>query len=319
MKSKTFLGGFVLLFVLIINAQAWNGTGHMVVAELAWRKLSSGERKAVSELLRQHPHYAELLNIDIPKNADPDEWIFLRAATWPDMVRPARPGSPPKPQHITAYHRPDWHYINIPFVAVADKGSIHESDHPPKATNVLERLPVLEATLRSKQAPASDRAVALCWYLHLMGDMHQPLHCSAWFSAEFPQGDLGGNSVAIQPQRAPVRLHSFWDDLLGTGESYTFIDHVADTIEANPLLEKSKLKELKSHKTYQAWGNESADFAEAFAYLDGHLRHARWNDDIKAADVPDSDPSYISNAQTVAQRRVAVAGVRLGQKLKSIF
>ncbi len=319
MKFKSLLGGVFFLLVIITEAQAWNGTGHMVVAELAWRKLSSGERKSVSELLKQHPHYAELLNVERPRNADPDEWVFLRAATWPDMVRPGRPGGPAKPQSITMYHRADWHYINIPFVAAEDKATIHEADHPPKATNILERLPIIEATLRSKQATPSDRAVALCWYLHLLGDMHQPLHCSAWFSPEFPQGDLGGNSVAIQPQNSAVKLHAFWDDLLGTGESYTFIDHVADTIEANPLLEKSKLKELKAHKSYKTWGAESADFAEAFAYLDGHLRHAKWNEDIKAADVPDLNLSYASNAQTVAQRRVAAAGIRLGQKLKSIF
>ncbi len=319
MKLKMLLGGIIFSLLNIINVQAWNSTGHMIVAELAWRKLSSGERKAVSDLLKQHPHYAELLNQEIPHNADRDEWVFLRAATWPDMVRPARPGSPPKPEHITAYHRSDWHYINIPSIASSNLATIHLADHPPKATNVLERLPILEGTLRDKTASASDRAVALCWYLHLMGDMHQPLHCSAWFSQEFPQGDMGGNSVAIQPQSAPVKLHAFWDDLLGTGESYTFIDHVSDTIETNPLLQKSKLKELKSHKTYQTWADESADFAESFAYLQGSLRHAKWHDGVNASEVPDLNLSYENNAQSVAQRRVAVAGVRLGQKLKSIF
>ncbi|MDB6025075.1 MAG: hypothetical protein JWM68_1298 [Verrucomicrobiales bacterium] len=318
MNSTLRLAGLALLFFFTINARAWNGTGHMTVAELAWRKMSSCERKAVSQLLRQHPHYAELLNTNVPKNVERDEWVFLRAATWPDMIRPSR-GTTPKPEHITSYHRSEWHYVNLPYVAPWDRNVVDAAAHQPKETNIIERLGVLEGVLKSKETAASERAVALSWYLHLMGDLHQPLHAVAWFSPEFPTGDMGGNSVAIKPQSMPVRLHSFWDDLLGTGESYTFIDHVADTIEANPLLEKGKLKELKAHRTYQAWGEESADFAEAFAYLDGRVRHAVYRDSLSAEDVPDLNLSYEANAQSVAQRRVAVAGVRLGQKLKSIF
>src|SRR4051794_23019276 len=90
MKSKLTLAGIVLLLSFTINLHAWNGTGHMTVAELAWRKMSGSERKAVSELLRQHPHYAELLNTNVPARVDRDEWVFLRAATWPDMIRPGR-------------------------------------------------------------------------------------------------------------------------------------------------------------------------------------------------------------------------------------
>ena len=318
MKFTLRLAGFALLFLFNLNLFAWNGTGHMTVAELAWRKLSSGERKTVSQLLQAHPHYAELLNTNVPRNVERDEWVFLQAATWPDMVRPSR-GATPKPEHITVYHRSEWHYVNLPFVAAWDRATIDPSAHQPKTTNIIERLGVLEKILKTKETPAPDRAVALCWYLHLMGDLHQPLHAVAWFSPEFPTGDMGGNLVAIKPQSMPVRLHSFWDDLLGTGESYTFIDHTAVMIEANPLLEKAKLKELKAHRTYRTWAEESADYAEAFAYLDGQLRHAVYRDTTSAADVPDLNLGYEANAHSVAQRRVAAAGVRLGQKLKAIF
>jgi len=45
---------------------AWNHTGHKVVAELTWRNLSPAKRKAASELLKQHPHYALLLATNVP-------------------------------------------------------------------------------------------------------------------------------------------------------------------------------------------------------------------------------------------------------------
>jgi hypothetical protein len=154
-----------------------------------------------------------------------------------------------------------------------------------------------------------------------MGDVHQPLHCASWFSPEFPgnKGDSGGNAVAIKPHSAPVKLHAFWDEQLGGGESYTFIDQVADTIETNPVLAKAKLKELKNHKTYQSWADESFTYAGTFAYLDGNLKHATYQEHISAADVPDLNSNYEDNARTLAQRRIAAAGIRLGRKLKQIF
>src|SRR4051812_8814264 len=110
----------LLLVFLSAPARAWNNAGHMAVAELAWRQLSPTERTAVTLLLREHPHYALLLATNLPTDApDTNQWIFLRAATWPDMVRPARSGSPPKPQEITEYHRADWHYTNAAFVVAA--------------------------------------------------------------------------------------------------------------------------------------------------------------------------------------------------------
>src|SRR5688572_21466169 len=312
MKRTLLLLSLSLSF-LPLPAAAWNDSGHMIVSELAWRRLSSTERNKISTLLQQHPHYAELLNTNIPANVDAKEWIFLKASTWSDMVRPGTN----KPPHIVAHHRGEWHYINLPFVAPPHVGSVQPT--PPKLTNAVERLALKEAELRSSAVPASTRAVALCWYLHLMGDLHQPLHAVAWFSPTFndPDGDRGGNEVAVQPQTAPKRLHTFWDDLLGTGKTYTFIDLVADGI--TQTWPSSKLQKEWKHKTYLEWAEESKDAAIAFAYLDGQVPHARWRNNITAADVPDLATGYEANAQMIARRRAAAAGVRLANKLKEIF
>src|SRR5262245_33359280 len=97
----------ILLTALgLTPAFAWNHTGHKVVAELTWRALSPANRKALGELLKQHPHYALLLATNVPTGRDTSEWAFLNAAVWPDMVRPG----PDKPTEITKYHRAPWHY-----------------------------------------------------------------------------------------------------------------------------------------------------------------------------------------------------------------
>lgn len=316
---------FGLLIVLNFTAPsvlAWNDTGHMIVAELAWRKLSSGERNAVTVLLKQHPHYALLLATNLPaKAADTNEWIFLRAATWPDMVRPSRDAAHPKPQSITDFHHADWHYTNAAFIAPADAATIH----PPAQGEgrILEAIASQLAILKGNTNPAPDRAVALCWLLHLYGDLHQPLHCVAWFSPEFPQGDRGGNSVAIRPQGSAMVLHAYWDDALGTGESPLFIEHTADTISDDPAHTSTRLKKDLAHTTIPQWAEESIDTAEAFSYLEGKLNHAKISGGnlgaLLDASVPALNTGYETTAQAIARRRAALAGLRLGAKLKALF
>ena len=118
---------WVLVFVWVVMtwspppARAWNETGHMIVAEIAWRQLNERQRQQVGELLAQHPHYQKLLlarKPDASLRVSDAEWAFLRSSVWPDLVRPARPGMEGelyKTRDITDYHRGPWHYTSIPW------------------------------------------------------------------------------------------------------------------------------------------------------------------------------------------------------------
>src|SRR5262247_1864204 len=119
-----FFISLILVCSTVFPALAWNHTGHMIVSELTWRDLGASKREAISNLLKQHPHYALLLATNVPPGVDTNEWVFLRASVWPDMVRPARSGGHEKPEDITKYHRSQWHYINIPYVLPADASHI---------------------------------------------------------------------------------------------------------------------------------------------------------------------------------------------------
>src|SRR5262245_29362565 len=88
---------------LYSKANAWNNVGHRAIAELVWRRMDATQRNAASKLLRQHPHYKEILLQNAPRGVPRDEWAFLTAAVWPDMVRPAKPGQTPKPGSVTKY------------------------------------------------------------------------------------------------------------------------------------------------------------------------------------------------------------------------
>jgi hypothetical protein len=309
--------------LLALPACAWNHTGHKVVAELCWRGLSSGERKAAGTLLKQHPHYALLLATNIPPGVSPDEWAFLNAAVWPDMVRPARGEDREKPVEITKYHRSPWHYINIPYVWPPDAAKISASSFTIPETNILWALSNQLHLLRDPKASAPDRAVSLCWVLHLVGDLHQPLHAATMLSEKFPRGDMGGNSVGIHDGHAPLNLHSFWDQILGDCDTYDGISLLADSIGSASEYQPKGIAEYKHNKTIRSWADESFAAAGAFAYDEGHLQFVEARDaqsgKIAAADVPHLRPTYILNADDVSRRRISLAGKRLADLLKPIF
>jgi hypothetical protein len=318
-RTLTLLAG--VLFVL--PAFAWNHTGHKVVAELCWRGLSSGERKAACSLLKQHPHYGLLLATNVPAGVDTNEWAFLNAAVWPDMVRPARGEDREKSAEITKYHRSPWHYINIPYVWPSDAAKISVASFTIPTTNILWALSNQLQVLRDAKASGADRAVSLCWVLHLVGDLHQPLHAATMLSEKFPHGDMGGNSIGVHDGHAPLNLHSFWDQILGDFDSYEGIGLLSDTIGTASEYRPKRMLEYKHDKTIRSWADESFVAAAAFAYDEGHLRFIENRDaqsgKVPAADVPRLKPSYILNANDVSRRRISLAGRRLADMLKPIF
>ena len=77
-------------------------------------------------------------------------------------------------------------------------------------SNVVIGIDYNAAVLSNASAPAPARAIALCWVLHLVGDIHQPLHTGSLYTASlFETGDRGGNAIRIDDSN----LHSCWERL----------------------------------------------------------------------------------------------------------
>ena len=96
------LAGLTLLGFATPHVSAWNGTGHMVVAEIAYNNLSPKTKAAVDALLSQHRDYALWISEMPAGYTDKPRWAFMKAATWPDDIRK------------TPDDRPLWHYIDLP-------------------------------------------------------------------------------------------------------------------------------------------------------------------------------------------------------------
>lgn len=305
---RKLLPALLLFLFWITPCLAWNDKGHMVIARLAWQELTPAERSKVYQILQRHPHFAEFHKEKKPDGYTEEEWVFLRAATWSDWVRGG-------PAERRKYHMGPAHYINLAIIA---PGYVFNPPSPAQQ-NVLTQLAA--SKLIARNGNQEDRAVHLCWVFHLVGDLHQPLHCVTFYSPRFPKGDRGGNLARAKiPNRGSIQLHSFWDDLLGSGTSVSSIGSAV--LEAEKMYqEKTELinKELTQHKKPEDWVREGYEMARRFAYLDGKLNPANEDDKPKEADLPVLPDDYAKNAGMVARYAVAKAGKRLAAEIREII
>src|SRR5262249_37294414 len=123
---------------------------------------------------------------------------------------------------------------------------------PIPTPNAQERIALFRGVLASGSADAL-KSYDLVWLLHLVGDVHQPLHCSTRVSSTHRDGDSGGNDVHLSG--TPSELHAFWDDLFG---------HGADPQSAlQPALKAAK-KLAAADSTLAAIADEKIWVAESF-------------------------------------------------------
>jgi hypothetical protein len=334
-RSAAFLVLFGLLLPACSPAFAWNSVGHMAVARLAYERLDDGQKARAVKLLQQHPHYEAFLAKNRPDGVDPGEWAFLRASTWPDWVRPRRPVDP-RGDDVTRYNMPADHYINEPFVLPGDQALFAGRDLRPNPDkrNVLKALEQRSKELAAAETSDSDKAVALCWLLHLIGDVHQPLHCTALFAAQFPgeDGDMGGNLFAIKVGGEVIKLHLFWDNLPGLDPNY-LVDspenaaivysrakEAAERLH-DPRYARTEFKEeLTAHTDFPSWVQEGLERAKAVVYQNGALKGAKvgLNGHLPAK-APEPAPEYETQAREEAWRRMALAAYRMEDKLKALL
>jgi S1/P1 Nuclease len=320
-----FLCAIMVLVFGVSPCFAWNETGHMSVALLAWQKMDAPTRQRVGEILKHHPHYKIYLNADVPDGVSADEWAFLRAAAWPDWIRPAYPGEHYKPESITKYHHGPWHYIDGNYVVPSNQGEIKLPPEPStmptdQPTNAVQAMDHAIAVIVDPDSRDEDKAVSLAWLEHLVGDIHQPLHAASEFSTRFPDGDKGGNSQGILVDGRVMNLHAYWDALLGTDSSYPNLVKVADKVNADPAAQASQLPQLQENRTPDAWANESFALAVKYAYLDGKLQTVVYHrGGMDESTVPALPPGYDKAAHDLALKRAALAGDRLSELLGELL
>jgi len=319
---RIVFGLLALALALPRPALAWNDTGHRLIAEIAWAEMTPAARARFAEMLRQHPRYQEDLLADVPDGmagADRDRYAFGLAAAWPDTVR-----SLANPMHA-AFSHPGWHYIDIPYCLGGQAASFPPADMNPGPKNLLEALALNMAMIKDATAAGRDRAVALCWVLHLCGDVHQPLHAVEMFSPRFPKGDQGGNAIIVLRNPpypdSQINLHALWDQLPGLYKDEGAIRDLALGLLSDPRYGRGALKDLLAVTDPAAWAKESHDLAVKVAYENGELPgivDAPAAGEAAQQQVPGLTAAYLKLAEETAMERVVVAGYRTADLLNGM-
>jgi hypothetical protein len=171
--------------ILSTPAMAWGNLGHRTVGAIAMANVKPSTRAAIRALLR---HQGE---IDTPQCR---MGTLEDAATWPDCI---------KGERWRFAYTSSWHYHDQPVCGTFDlKANCRDGNC---ATAQIDRN--LRLLTDRKLAPVL-RLEALSFVVHLVGDVHQPLHIGE-------NEDMGANAVKADYGIAPARnLHSVWDGVL---------------------------------------------------------------------------------------------------------
>lgn len=268
-NSKVCFG--IGLLLLSGSVFSWNATGHRLVAQIAYDQLTSNSKQIFNNY-----------NHALDKVYKSQSWI--NSAVWLDKLR---------------YQDIQWfapmHYVDLPFSQDGMPEII------PQEVNAIWAINKSVSLLLNNYATSFDKGVALRILLHVVGDIHQPLHAITRINAEFPKGDRGGNLVLMPGNPIANNLHSYWDK--GGGflvmKKQTKNKHAIKSL-ATQIERRWPCTSFDLTQTPTQWADESYRIAIKKVYS-----------------VP-IDNQYQKSAQKISEKRIALAGCRLGALLNDI-
>jgi hypothetical protein len=159
------------LALLPAPACAWGKTGHRVIGALADRMIGPRARHEVRAILGVES--------------------LAEASTWPDFEHS-------NPDTFWQKEAGPYHYVTVPV------GKTYAEVGAPPEGDAVTALTKFAATVRDRKAPLAERQLALRFIVHIVGDLHQPLHAGNGT-------DRGGNDIKVTFNRELTNLHAVWD------------------------------------------------------------------------------------------------------------
>lgn len=272
-RTIPFILTFCLAVVLASPAHGWSSHGHRVVGHLADFELTEAAREAVLDLLEAGESLGSV-------------------GPWADWVREEREETAPL------------HYINGP----TDCLYLSESDYALPQGNVYSAVLGYAEQLANPELPRSQRAEALKFLVHFIGDLHQPLHTG------FAE-DRGGNAVAVVYRDEVISLHRYWDRYILDRHTRRF-DPRAFAGYLQARFSDDERRRWAAVDNPRDWVIESRGYI--FAGLYGMPRTDAGIDDAEGP-MPVLDEAYRAVWLPVAEHQLARAGTRLAAMLNTIF
>ena len=280
-KSNCVLPIMALVPALPSLASAWAPQGHRTVGAIADQLLTARTRAAVAVLLQD----------DRDKFGAPSGRSTLEeVSVWADEVR-----------GTSASHE-RWHYDDVPVC-----GAVEKQRYCPDGQCNSEQIKRLTRVLADPRAPAPERNEALKWLVHLVADLHQPLHAA-------DNHDRGGTQVPVALQGVHTRgrenLHRAWDgDLARLALGGKTRQQPPRNIPALAQ-EAQRLVAQAGQGGPDSWARESNNLARNVAYHYPGFACGRLPPGIVVLDL-----DYQSQGEALVRERLLLAGARLANLL----
>jgi hypothetical protein len=252
MKKILLIGIFSFL---TLGASAWGVTGHRVTGWIAEHYLNKNAKKQLDRIL-----HGQSLAI---------------ASTWMDEIR----------SDSLYDYTADWHWVTI------QDGETYSQSIKNKNGDVVQTIERIIADLKAKKLNAKDEQEAVKMLIHLIGDIHQPLHVGGG-------NDRGGNDVKVTWFKTDSNLHRVWDsDMIDdTRLSYT------EFAQSLALPDATRLAAIQKSKVND-WVVESMSYRkQVYDYGNGKLGY-----------------QYAYRNMSLVRDRLLLAGIRIASVLNDIY
>ncbi|RFZ92757.1 S1/P1 Nuclease [Mucilaginibacter conchicola] len=184
---KRIVLGLAIMY-LPLQSMAWGTNGHRICGQIADSYLTPKARKAIQAILG-------------------DESIAI-TSNWADFIK-----SDPKYNYLY-----NWHFINMEKEMTGSELQEHLKNDT--TTDAYTKLNYLVAELKKKNISKADKLLALRMVIHIVEDIHQPMHTGHF-------ADKGGNDIKLTWFNNQTNLHSIWDSQLIDFQQLSFTEYVA--------------------------------------------------------------------------------------------
>ena len=244
----------ICLTVFATKSMAFGRTGHRVVAEIASRNMLPSALKEANRLLEGRS--------------------LAMVANWADEIRDLKEWK----------HTFWWHFVNVDNLQKYKTASKNPNG------DIYQSIIKFQKVLKTSKSD-DEKKVALKWLIHLVGDLHQPLHVGK-------SDDRGGNKIQVNWMGLPTNLHRVWDEHLILEQELSFT-------EMSDFLNYYKPAEVRKWQTDEVmvWLQESYDLREV-AYKLGNRSLSY---------------EYYGRCVPIINLRVRQAGIRLAAVLNRLL
>ncbi len=293
----------ILLCILLVSpVLGWFDVPHLLTARIAYDELmEKGHENLIEKAEKFMWAFARYTRLE-------GDHKFVECATFADVAKL-------RGWRTTGH----WHYMNIPYIRKDYSGATIENTQYGVAWALDEIKTIMYFFGRPRpQANGWVRSeigstFQMRFMIHLFGDIHQPMHTTTMYSANYPQGTLGGNFFTLKEHKGIKNIHALWDSVC-----YTYTDY-----ETLPLAEhrwewygeeSRRLRDMNPRDTIEElgetdmkqWAQEGHEIAKGFAY-----------ENIQEDTIPSDE--YITECVKICNKQIVKGGYRLADTLIDIW